>query len=302
MLNNIALDFKAIIIFNELMRRRKVSDVADELNTSQPSVSRYLARLREHFDDQLFVKTQHAMEPTPRAIAIAPYMEQMLDLYFSQLSQKSKFDPVNESRTFRIAASEVGHVLLFPSLIELLAKQGPHIKLTAVPLGLHSLIRELETGEADIAIGAFPELYAGVYERTLFTETYTCVARRDHPDFKGEITLEQFRNAKHIVVSASGLGHIHGRIEKKLYEICPEENVTVVSHSFLASALLAERTNLIVTLPSRVLNALGRQCNLQTLTPPVELPPFEVKQYWHERFNHEPANKWIRRTIAGLFK
>lgn len=295
------LDFRTLVVFQGLMRKRKVGDVALELQLSQPTVSRCLARLREHFDDPLFVRTQHAMEPTPGALEIAPVIDEMLALYHAQLSRKQRFDPGSSKRTFKIAASEIGHLVVFPRLMRRLVDDGPNIKLKAVPIGLQSLIEQLETGETDIAFGPFPKLHAGVHERTLYKEHYVCLLRADHPQIGEKLTLAQFKESKHIVVSAQGLGHIHEQAEKELYEVCPEDNISVVTHNFLVSAILVQQSDCIATVPSMVAAALGARDNLRIVMPPIKLPPFDAKLYWHERFHREPGNQWLRQLIAACF-
>jgi len=300
-MNNSNIDFRELVVFQSLMKKRKVSDVALELNLSQPSISRSLARLREHFDDPLFVRTQHAMEPTPCALEVAPSVDEMLDLYHFQLARRQKFDPAKSKRTFKIAASEVGHMMVFPRLIKILDETAPNIKLTAIPLGLHSLIDQLETGETDMAFGSYPKLYAGVHERILYREHYVCLVRADHPTIKDKLSLADYEQAKHLIVSAQGLGHIHEQAEKQLYDICPEENICVVTHNFLVSALLVEQSNYVATVPSKVAEALGGRNNLRILKPPIKVSSFDAKLYWHERFHREPANQWLRQTIASTF-
>lgn len=295
------LDFKHLIVFQGLMSKRQVSLVAEDLGQSQPSISRGLARLRKHFGDALFVRTRNGMEPTPYAREIAPSIDEMLTLYYSQLSQKQQFDPRKSKRVFRIAASEIGHSLLFPKLIEDVAELQSRIRLKAVPLGLHSLLTELETGETDIAVGAFPKLYAGIHERTLFSEHYVCLVRADHPTIGRQISQQQYEDSGHIVVSARGLGHVHEQIEKKLFGACPPEKIRVVSHSFLVAAQLVEKSDYVATLPSRIMDILGNRQNVRALPTPIKLPSFEAKMYWHDRYHREPSNQWIRRIVAGYF-
>jgi len=40
---------------------------------------------------------------------------------------------------------------------------------------------------------------------------------------------------------------------------------------------------------------------LKTLPLPIDVPRFEVKQFWHERSHHDPANQWLRKVVAELF-
>ncbi|QIB64973.1 LysR family transcriptional regulator [Kineobactrum salinum] len=295
-------DLKLLFVFQTLIQKRSVSQAADALNLSQPSVSRCLSSLRTHFGDELFVKTRGGMKPTPYAQEIAPAVDEMLSIYYSKLAQMQKFDPLTSKRTFKIAALDVGHAYFFPRLIPVLEKDAPHVSLKGVPLGLHSLIEELETGETDVAIGAFPKLYGGVYERTLYRDNYVCLVRKKHPNFKGKPSLEEFQQARHIIASTKGQGHIHELIEKELHKVVPKDNIRVVSHNFLSCVLIALHSDYVVTLPSRTCEASGQLANFRMFPHPVELPPFEVKEYWHERFHKDPANQWLRNTIADCVK
>lgn len=295
---SIDIGFKTLLVFQTLLRTRSVSGAADAMGVSQPTVSRSLGRLREHFSDPLFVRTQRSMEPTPLAIELTDTVDQILELYFSRLTQQADFNPQTSRRVFRIAASEIGHHLLLTALTQTLAMKAPGVQMKAVPLGFHSLIEELETGAVDIAFGAYPKLYAGVHERTLATEQYVCVARKGHPDIKRKLTLEKYLNAQHIIVSAQGMGHIHEQIERQLLALCPPENIRVTSHHFLSSVLLAEETNLVVTLPSRVVSTLGRRLEVNVFPPPIDISPFDIKLYWHERYHRDAANQWLRQLIA----
>ena len=301
-MNNIDLDFKLLQVFQGIMVHGQVSKAADQLGWSQPAVSRGLARLREYFSDPLFVRTRRAMEPTPCALEVAPAVSDLLTLYHTQLSRKAKFDPATSRRRFRIAASEVGHMVLLPRLLAELANGTSDISVEALSLGLRSRISQLETGDADLAFGSYPKLYAGVHERTLYTEQYVCLVRRDHPTIRGKLDKAGYERARHIIVSAEGLGHIHEQIEKRLLDLCPRENVRVVAHSFFVTALLVERSDFIATVPSKVAEALGPHHQLRVIQPTIKLPSFRAKLYWHERFHRDPANKWLRQLIAGFFR
>jgi DNA-binding transcriptional LysR family regulator len=83
-------------------------------------------------------------------------------------------------------------MMVFPRLIKILDETAPNIKLTAIPLGLHSLIGQLETGKTDMAFGSYPKLYAGVYGRILYKEHYVCLVRAEHPTIKDKISLADY--------------------------------------------------------------------------------------------------------------
>jgi DNA-binding transcriptional LysR family regulator len=296
------IDIRDLLVFSMLMQHRSVTKVAATLNLPQPTVSRCVNRLREEFRDVLFVRTRSGMEPTSIALAAAPAVNDIIRIYGSQLSHPGKFDPKVSRREFALAASDVGHLLVLPRLFSEMASEAPRVKFTAVPLSQRPLIEELQSGEVDLAVGGFPNLFAGVLEQTLYQEEYVCLVRNDHPTVKHPMTLAQFKECEHIIVSTRTLGHIHQDIERRLLEICSPERVRIISHSFVVSALIVERTDLLLTVPSVVAQLLAQRASLRILPPPLPLPGFEVKQYWHERFHGDPGNQWLRHTIASLFR
>ncbi len=167
------------------------------------------ACLREQFRDVLFVRTRSGMEPTSIALAAAAAVDDIVRVYATQLSDPGKFDPKVSRREFALAASDVGHLLVLPRLFSEIASEAPRVKFTAVPLSQRPLIEELQSGEVDLALGGFPNLFAGVLEQTLYQEEYVCLVRKDHPTIKRRMTLAQFKDCVHVIVSTRTLGHIH---------------------------------------------------------------------------------------------
>lgn len=292
------LDLDQLLVFDAVLTHRSVSAAARRLGLPQPTVSRWLGQLRVFFDDPLFVRTRRGMEPTPVALAAAAAVQEIVRLYRAQLLHGGRFDPASSTRNFAIAASDFGHLLVLPAL-ERQTADAPTVRFTAVPLDRRPLIEALESGEVDIAVGGFPALYAGVRERRLFREHYVCLVRKGHPICRnGAIDRAAFEQARHVVVSARALGHVHQEVEKRLLEIVPPERVRIVSQSFLLSALFVEQTDLVLTVPFGVARLLGSRSGVETVVPPVKLPEFDVKQYWHERFHNDPGNVWLRQMIA----
>src|SRR3546814_5642077 len=72
-----------------------------------------------------------------------------------------------------------------------------------------------------------------------------------------------------------------------------------MAESVLLSAHIAEQSELILTTPSRLTGLLNTK-SVRILKPPVALPGFTVKQYWHERFHDDPGNRWLRGILSRM--
>jgi len=294
----LSLSFLHLTVFEAIMRLKSVTQAGEALDMPQPTISRHLQHLRRHFDNPLFVRTRHGLEPTSVALSAASGVSATLEIYRTRLVANPTFDPAESRRNFLIAASDVGHLLTMPRLEQWAARTAPKVRFTAVSLGGNRLVAQLEAGEVDIAIGSFPTLFTGIREQALFTESYVCVV--PHALIADvELTLDAYKRAQHILVDGRRLGHIHEVVEKTILGIIGESQVRVVSENFLLSAHIAERADLILTVPSRVASIVNADA-ARTVKPPVQLPGFTVKQYWHERYDREPGNIWLRSTIARL--
>ncbi len=58
-------DLELLLVFDEIFKTGNVTRAADNLGLPQSSVSLALAKLRGHFNDQLFSRTAKGMVPTP---------------------------------------------------------------------------------------------------------------------------------------------------------------------------------------------------------------------------------------------
>ncbi|MBC7377051.1 MAG: LysR family transcriptional regulator, partial [Burkholderiaceae bacterium] len=65
-------------VFVQIHKTKSVSRAAAQLGMEQATASIALNKLRQYFDDRLFVRTADGMIPTPRAQAIYPELLEAL--------------------------------------------------------------------------------------------------------------------------------------------------------------------------------------------------------------------------------
>lgn len=73
-----ALDLNLLKALDALLDERSVTRAADRLSLTQPTVSGMLNRLRESFDDRLFVRAKRGIVPILRAQQLAMPVKQLL--------------------------------------------------------------------------------------------------------------------------------------------------------------------------------------------------------------------------------
>ncbi|MEY4767253.1 MAG: hypothetical protein RI907_3926, partial [Pseudomonadota bacterium] len=124
-------DLKLLQLFDVLYNTRSVTRAAEQLGQSQPTVSIWLAHLREHLRDPLFVRTASGMQPTPRADALIGQSREILESLRRLSAWESDFVPRTAQRRFRICMTDASHVTLLPQLLTHVRAEAPQVRLEA---------------------------------------------------------------------------------------------------------------------------------------------------------------------------
>ena len=292
------LDLDWLGVFVEVYKTQSVSRAAERLGLEQAGASIVLNKLRRHFDDRLFTRTSRGMEPTPRAQSIYPDLLEALARIEKARGRPDAFVPAEARREFRICMTDISEIVLLPRLITHLQQVAAGVVVESESITPESR-RRLESGEVDLAIGFTPDLEAGFYQQALFSQDFVCLAAAAHPRIRSKLSRKALAAEGHIVVTASGTGH--SIVDKVLGRNNLERRVVLRVPSFLGVARIVAQTELLVIVPRLLGDALAEQEQVQLLESPVALPGYKVKQHWHERFNADAGNVWLRQTLARLF-
>lgn len=293
------LDLNLLRVFDAVLRERSVTAAAGRLGLTQPAVSNALARLRSVFGDALFVRTSAGMEATPFARELAEPVRQALALLESALAHGAGFDPASSTRAFRFYMSDIGEIFFLPPLVERVRRVAPAVQLEAMALDPEDIGDALAAGALDLAVGFLPALGPPLRRRSLFRDPYVCLMRADHPAIGARLTRKRFLEASHALVSYRSGGH--RVIEEALERAGLARRIALRVPHFTVVPMVMERTDLILTIPARVARVYERSGSFKSLPPPVPIPPADVAIHWHERFDRDPGNRWLREMMVELF-
>jgi DNA-binding transcriptional LysR family regulator len=290
------VDLNLLRVFDAVLHEKGVTPAAVRLGLTQPAVSNALARLRKLFGDPLFVRTPRGVDATPFARELAEPVRQALALLESALAHGPGFDPASSTRAFRFYMSDVGQIEFLPPLVERVQREAPGVRLEAVALEVDDIADALAAGALDVAIGFLPGLSAPVRRQPVFKDPYLCLMRSDH-EIKS-LTKKTFLNASHALVTYRGG---HRVVEEALERAGLARKVALRVPHFTVVPMILERSDLILTLPGRVARVFEQRGRLKALPPPVPIPLAEVAVHWHERFEADPGNRWLRGVMVELY-
>jgi DNA-binding transcriptional LysR family regulator len=288
----------AFALYDEL----SVSRAARLLGMSQPAVSMALRRMRDTFDDPLFIRVPTGIAPTPRAHALIKQARPLVQRLQEDLLKGVTFDPATSTRTVTLALSDVGEMAFLPRVLEQLRAQAPHCAVRSVSVPTAQLAHDLEKGEIDLAVGYFPALALKNFrQRRLSTHRFACLMRADHPLRAERLSPADFLAAEHIAIRAEGRSQ--EVLERFLERRKIRRKVALWTPNFLAVPFIVARSNLVATMPYAVARQFATMSpQLAVALPPFDISGFDLKLHWHRRFDNEPRNKWLRKQLVSVFK
>lgn len=293
------IDLNLLLIFNQILVERSASAAADKLGVSQPAISNALKRLRALLNDELFLRTSRGMEPTPFAQHLAEPVASALNTLQNALSKRDSFDPMTSQRIFRLAMTDIGEMYFMPTLMNAVATRAPHIQLRTLRPDAANLKEDMEDGSIDVALGLFPNLQSGFFQRRLFRHRYVCLYRRGHPTIRSPLTQEQFYGLDHVGVLASNTGH--KIVDEVLEKGNRKRKLQLVVPHFIAVGHILSTTDLVATVPERFAERCKAPFDLVAQPHPVRLPEIPIHLFWHAKYNQDPGNLWLRQMLVELF-
>jgi len=290
------VDLNLFIVFDVIYRERNLTKAAEALFITQPAVSNSLSRLRNAFNDKLFVRQSGNMVPTPMAENVIERIRASLINLESCLNEHDNFSPKSSKRRFMFAMNDTSESYLLPLLMEYLQKEAPGILIESYAVQRHDLAREFAAGQLDFALDVPLINEPQLTHHALADDKYVCVARRNHPQLKGSLSLEQYIALPHINVSSRRKGQ--GYIDMYLNRLGLQRNIHLrVQHS-RAAPPIAERTDMLLTIPK----TLAMDHDLQVFDLPFELPKLDWHLYWPSNYSNDKAHQWMRQVIFDIFK
>lgn len=298
-----SVDLNLLVVFDALMAERNVTRAAERNGLSQPAVSKALNRLRFLFDDPLFVRRDRAMEPTARARELAGPIHGALADISRTLTVPSAFEPSTAKATIKIATIDLYHTKLLPSLVRHLRQHAPGVDLQVRANERSHLHEQLAAGEIDLAFAPLGNKTAEISAEPLWNDRLVTLVGDDNP-LREPLSMEAYAAAAHLVdaghvqVSADGVGR--SVVDAILTARGLRRRIVLVLPNSAGIPFIVAATDLIATLPNRIVKGLLPMTNVRILTPP--LPDVEVSphMFWHRRTEADPLQVWLRSAIREI--
>ncbi|WP_046006295.1 LysR family transcriptional regulator [Pseudoalteromonas rubra] len=284
------LDLNLLKLFAALYENSSVTQTAEQLNLSQSACSHALTRLRERLGDELFVRVNNRMLATAHAHRLAQTVLPALQMLERGLQEARPFD-ANEPHTLTIATTDYTAWCLRPFISQLIGKfKNLHVRF--VQLEERIAEQALESGSLDLVCGFAhqQEFSEGLMQLSWFEDAYVTARCQSHP-CRQELTLSTFVAHPHILIAP--WNERRGVVDKALAKLKKVRTIAVVTPHVLVAPTLLPQSNMLLTMPRHYALQVCDRLNLQLQPPPLSVPNYQLKLYWHRTRKNDPKIGWF---------
>jgi len=297
------LDLNLLRVLAAIHRTASVTQAGKALSLSQPATSNALARLRDFFEDELFVRSPSGLKPTRLCEKLAPAVTAQLLMMESLVTGHETFDPIHSPMHWQLSLSDLGEMLFLPELAGALRKQAPASRLANISVAANNVAQALESRVIDLAVGILAPKHRGISSELLFREHYVAIAAPHWRPASGRsgrvLTAGQLAQAAFVVASPTAT--FHGSVEQMLTRMKLEDRIVLRARHFGALPDLAMGSDLLSIVPEMYANKLRQRYDLRVWGIP-DSPAYEVRMVWHSSTGNDPAHQWMRALVEKLFK
>jgi DNA-binding transcriptional LysR family regulator len=311
MLNEINLsraDLNLLVLFEAVLAERHVGRAADKLNLTPSAVSHGLGRLRKLLNDPLFLRTPKGVVPTARAIELAEPVADVLARIKNVVATAEPFDPAKSARRFMIGAPDGAAAVFLLQLLTALKQSAPRVDIglqqllppktaRSVERAWDETLANLEGRELDVAIIPIDAVPARFVGRILFEEDFVVVTRRGHA-FARNPTLDRYCESTHLLVSSSG--DANGFFDMVLASQGRSRRVAVTVPNFMMALAVAAETDLVASLPRRLVTIHAHRFGVATTELPLSYPHSTVRAVATKAAMMDGGIAWLVDTLERV--
>lgn len=287
------IDINLYPLFITIYEQRNISKAAKILCITQSAASHALQRLRQHLQDDLFVRAGSKMLPTPFAEQIYPSVQNALFAFQNISKQKQQFDP-SSVQTLRIAIHDEIEPIIFPKLIHHFQKLNLTIQFLSTKLDRKNVIADLAAQQVDFVIDLEQNYGDKINYQNLVQDHFVICSQHTN------INSELYFASPHIGVSSRRTGLLledlylnQAQFRRQIFMRC--------QHYSTALQVLAQYPDAMLTIPKQILAHLQVDQSINIFEHPIDLPVLNMGIYWHGTLNENSRHIYLREQISKIF-
>lgn len=286
------LDMNLLVALDAILTHQNITRASERLCLSQSATSGILSRLREHFEDELVVRTGRRMTLTPLAEELIVPLRAILSDTERLLSMRSAFDPATSDRQFTIACSDYVWATLILDIISALRKNAPSVNIY-----YRGPSTRFYKTDIDMLIVPDRFMLEDCHFEPLPPSPYACIVWDGNEKIGASISLEDFLEVRHAQAFSERTTFIESWFLKQ-FGRAPRAGITAPSFTLLPDALVG--TEFLALVPKDLAERAAAYLPIRTVAVPFELPIMTDVLQWRPSHDRDPGLQWLREQIVSV--
>jgi len=291
------IDLNLFLVLKTVYQEGSITAAANKLHLTQPAVSHALGRLRDKFDDALFIRHGRKMIPSSFCQKIMPSVDKALEMLDSTLMPNADFDISQHHRTIKLGLRDILESIFFPVLVPDLLNNTPNIRVNSRQVSRVEMESALEQQELDIVIDVLTPTNENIEHELICNESFSLICRQGHPILEN-LTLENYIDAKHVVVSLKD--STVNLVDMALAKYGVSRNVALRCEHYFAATSVIQHCDMLLTMPNAYARLLQEKMPVKVTPLPFDVPVLPVHMYWHKNAEQDPVNGWMRDKLKNI--
>ena len=293
------IDLNLFLVLRTVYQEGTITAAANKLHLTQPAVSHALSRLREKFDDVLFIRHGRKMVPSALCQNIMPQVIVSLTALESTLLDNQVFDVTEYKREMKFGFRDILESIFFPTLVTDLLTNTPNITINSRQVSRVDMEKALEQQELDIVIDVLTPTSNDINSTLICNESFSLICRKDHP-ILNDLTLDNYVQASHALVALKDSRV--DLVDMALAKHGATRNIVLQCEHYFAATSVISRCDMLLTMPNAYANLLKDKMPVEVVPLPFDVPVLPVHMYWHKQAEHDPVNGWMRNKLLAIAK
>ncbi|KFA98107.1 LysR substrate-binding domain-containing protein [Vibrio sp. ER1A] len=294
------MDLNLLKTFDAVIKSKSVNEAAEVLNITAPAVSHALNRLRDEYQDPLFIRQGRGIVPTNFAIELHNEIQEPLSLLLNGSKSRQDFDPELSQRTFRISSHKDIDLIVVPPLVRYKNVHAPNVTIQADIEHLNEQDRhdDLRRRRVDVILATVPLEDRGYHNEVLFDQELVVTVSKDHPRIQSELTMEDFLRESHITWKTQRLNT--NTLDSVAIDVAlPPRQVVYSTGSGATALVMAAQTDWLAVSGQWQAEHLAESLGLNVFPIPFETQKVPVYMTWHQSQKNDKGHEWFRQAIVS---
>lgn len=292
------IDINQLRLLVLLDHERNLSRAAQRLFMSQSAASHILSKLRNRFDDPLFIKTKMGMEPTPFTTNLLPDIKKGLSSIELALDKAKPFAPSQDAKTFYIGAIDYFEFYGLPKLAAIIEKSAPNIRIGIDILSENMQFDRVENGNIDLLIAVddlqtVPRYY---HRYHWLSDDYVGIVASTNK-LPSRLTLQQFLQTSQVHLPM--INSAADPIDRWLLSQHQYRQISVIVQSYAVGGMVTAKSNYFMCVPRNIARGLIEMLPLKVVELPEGVPPLSLSMFTHQLYDSQDSVQWLIKQLKA---